>query len=297
MESLWLNEKHRAQWRMTLTEYCKELEDKKVSTIGTADVLKVLNPIWQTKAETASRIRGRIERLLDFAKVKGWREGENPALWRGHLKNVLPARQRLQRGHHAAMPYQDVPALVTALKARPAMAARALEFLILNASRSGEVYGARWPEFDLDGAVWTIPAMRMKAKAEHRVPLSKRAIEILRDLHEHRPADNPFVFHGERKARSLSSSAMEMLLRRIKVDVTVHGFRSSFRDWAGDATTFQREVAEAALAHKVGDETERAYRRSDALEKRRKLMQAWADFLAAKPKGKVVDFDEARKRA
>lgn len=280
MEASWRNEKHRAQWRMTLTDYCRGIAAKKVSEVDTQDVLKVLNPIWQTKPETASRLRGRLERVLDFAKVKGWRSGENPALWRGHLKNVLPARRKLTRGHHAAMPYRDVPAFVKRLQAAPAMAARALEFLILTAARSGEVYGARWSEIDLDKKVWTIPADRMKAGAEHRVPLSDRAAAIVSALNEVRLSE--FVFPGQRTNRPLSSAAMEMLLRRMKADAyTVHGFRSAFRDWAGDETSFQREVAEAALAHRVGDATERAYRRADAMEKRRALMQAWADFLGS----------------
>jgi len=280
MNGQWRNEKHRKQWNMTLTEYCRPIASKRISEIDTRDVLSVLNPIWQTKSETASRLRGRLERVLDYARVKGWRTGENPALWRGHLKNVLPARRKLTRGHHAAMPYRDVPAFVKRLRAAPAMAARALEFLILTAARSGEVYGARWSEVDLDRKVWTVPADRMKAGAEHRVPLSDRAVAILSKLNEERLSE--YVFAGQRTNRSLSSSAMEMLLRRMKADAyTVHGFRSAFRDWAGDETYFPRELAEAALAHRVGDSTERAYRRADAIEKRRSLMKAWAEFVGS----------------
>lgn len=178
MEGQWRNEKHRAQWRMTLgNSYCSVLLPKKVSSIGTEDVLKVLTPIWTTKAETGSRIRGRIERVLDYAKVRGWRSGENPALWRGHLKSILPARRTLTRGHHAAMPYGEVPAFVELLRSREAMAARALEFLILTTARSGEVLGAQWDEINLETAVWTVPATRMKAGREHRVPLSGTAVD------------------------------------------------------------------------------------------------------------------------
>ncbi|TDI58304.1 MAG: site-specific integrase, partial [Alphaproteobacteria bacterium] len=269
----WGNAKHRAQWRMTLTEYCKPISAMKISDIGTNDVLKVLNPIWQDRAPTASRLRGRIERVLDFAKVKGWRIGENPALWRGNLKNVLPARNKLSRGHHAAMDYSDIPEFLARVRNADAMAARALEFLILTAARSGEVLGTQWSEIDFEKAIWTAPAARMKAKEIHRVPLSDRAIEILQTRHETRVSD--FVFPGQRPNRPLSAFSMPTQLRRMKIEgATVHGFRSSFRDWCGEETHFPREIAEAALAHKVGNEVERAYRRGDALEKRRKLMQA-----------------------
>ena len=278
MEAGWRNEKHRAQWRMTLTVYCAPIRSRRVSQITTHDVLAVLTPIWSEKPETASRLRGRIERVLDYAKAKGWRDGENPALWRGHLKNVLPARQRLTRGHHAAMPYGDVPAFVARLRALEAMSARALEFTILTAGRSGETRGATWAEIDFDRALWVIPANRMKAGKEHRVPLTPRAVDLLRDLYELRTSE--LVFPGQKNGRPLSVMAMDMLLRRMKVDVTVHGFRSAFRDWAGEETGFPRDVAEQALAHAVGDATERAYRRGDALEKRRKLMDSWAAYLA-----------------
>lgn len=290
MSSSWRNEKHRAQWKMTLEVYAQKIRATKVSKIDTNDVLAVLNPIWTKKPETASRLRGRIENVLDFAKAKGWRTGENPALWRGHLKNVLPARQKLTRGHHAAMPYADVPAFVADLRGRAAIAAMALEFTILTAARSGETRGALWPEFDLDKGVWTVPAVRMKAGKEHRVPLSGRAVEILRELREART--DQIVFPGQPhkngKGRPLSVMAMDMLLRRMKVDVTVHGFRSSFRDWAGEETSFPREIAETALSHHVGDAVERAYRRGDALTKRRALMDAWAAYLAAAEGGNVV---------
>ncbi|ESZ56519.1 integrase [Mesorhizobium sp. L103C131B0] len=287
MEGSWRNEKHRAQWKMTLLVYCAPIRPKKVSLVSTGEVLEVLTPIWNEKPETASRLRGRIERVLDFAKTKGWRSGENPALWRGHLKNVLPARKKLSRGHHPAMPYDQVPAFTGRLRTAEAMAARALEFLILTTARSGEVYGAKWPEIDFTAGIWTVPAARMKASKEHRVPLSKRALALVKGLHEAKISD--YVFPGQGKEKSLSSSAMDMLLRRMKADeFTVHGFRSSFRDWVGDKTQFPREVAEAALAHEVGSAVERAYRRADAIEKRRKLMQAWEDYLTAARADNVV---------
>ena len=277
IRSEWRNAKHEYQWNQILTAHCQPIRTKRVSEIDTDDVLKVLTPIWQSKNETASRLRGRIERVLDFAKVKGWRTGENPALWRGHLRNILPKRQKLQRGHLAAMPYEDVPEFVERLGKTEAMAARALEFAILTVARSGEVLGATWQEIDFDRKLWTVPKHRMKAGEPHTVPLSDAALTVLKPLHEARV--NDIVFPGFRSGRPLSGMAMEMLLRRMKVtNATVHGFRSSFRDWCGDKTSFPREVAEAALAHKVGDEVERAYRRSDALEKRRRLMQEWADY-------------------
>lgn len=275
MESQWRNEKHRAQWRMTLTAYAEPIRSKSVSEINTDDVLNVLNPIWQKRPETASRLRGRIERVLDFAKVRGWRSGENPALWRGHLKSILPARTRLSRGHHAAMPYRDVPDFVERLHGLASISARALEFLILTAARSGEVREATWDEFDLDAGIWTVPAVRMKAGKEHRVPLSDRALQIVRELQDLRVSD--FVFPGQRQGRPMSNMAYTMLVRRMKPgNYTVHGFRSTFRDWAGDETHFSRDVAESALAHQIGNEVERAYRRADALVKRRELMAAWA---------------------
>lgn len=275
--SEWRNEKHKAQWTMTLTEYAAPLRGRAVDTIDTAAVLSVLSPIWQEKLETASRLRGRIEHVLDAARAAGHRMGENPARWRGHLDKLLPKRAKLSRGHHAAMPYVQVPAFISSLRERDAMAARALQFAILTASRTGEVIGAKWSEIDLDAKVWTVPAARMKATREHRVPLPEAAVQLLQPLSRNRAGE--FVFPGQATGSGLSNLAMDMLLRRMKVEnATVHGFRSSFRDWAGNETSFPREVAEAALAHVVGDATERAYRRGDALEKRRALMEAWADY-------------------
>ena len=270
------NAKHRYQWRQTLTEYAKPLRPKPVDAITTEDVLDCLKPLWQTKAETAARLRGRIERVLDAAKAKGYRTGENPARWRGHLDLVLPKRQKLTRGHHAAMPFNEVPDFLARLRDMDGIAARALEFLILTATRTGEVIGARWDEINFLEKVWTVPAARMKAGREHRVPLTQRAVEIVLTMAEVRTGD--FVFPGFRHDRSLSNMAMRMTARRAGVEHTVHGFRSAFRDWAGERTNFAREIAEAALAHAVGDETERAYRRGDALEKRRAVMEAWAAF-------------------
>lgn len=285
------NEKHRQQWTNTLKTYAASLRPKALDAITTSDVLEVLTPIWQTKAETASRVRGRIEKVLDAAKAKGLRSGENPARWRGHLDHLLPRRQKLQRGHHAAMPYEEVPGFLAELRQRQAVAALALEFTILCASRTGEVIGATWAEIDRKAKVWTIPAARMKAGKEHRVPLTDRALAILDEADKIRTSE--FVFPGGRKGKPLSNMAMATLLkdRMKRADITVHGFRSAFRDWAGECTAFPREIAEAALAHTVGDATERAYRRGDALAKRRKLMEAWAGFVTmAKTGDNVAQF-------
>ncbi|WP_029081821.1 site-specific integrase [Bradyrhizobium sp. th.b2] len=284
----WRNEKHGAQWRMTLLgvkpdrkaaerDYCARIRPIHVDKITTDDVLDVLRPIWQSKPETASRLRGRIEAVLDAAKVAGHRSGENPARWRGHLEHSLSKRQHLTRGHHAAMTYNDVPPFLIDLRAREAVSASALEFLILTAARTGEAIGARWTEFDLDRGVWTVPPQRMKAGREHRVPLAARALEIVRKMHEVRIGE--YVFPGQGENKPLSTMALDMVLRRMKIEnATVHGFRSSFRDWAGECTSFPRELAETALAHVIGDKAEQAYRRGDALEKRRVLMESWASY-------------------
>src|SRR5262245_4548984 len=289
MRPSWRNGKHAAQWEMTLRDYAAPLRRLPVGQITTDDVLSVLKPFWNEKPETASRLRGRIERVLDAAKAQGLRNGENPARWRGHLDQLLPKRQRLPRGHHAAMNYVDLPAFMGDLQAREATAALALEFAILTAARSGEVLGARWDEFDLDRAIWTIPAIRMKAGREHRVPMSKRALKIVKALHEARESD--FVFLGQKPGRPLSVMALEMVLRRMKIEgVTVHGFRSAFRDWAAERTNFTNEVCEAALAHVIENKAEAAYRRGDLFDKRRKLMEAWATYCAAPKVGKIIVF-------
>ncbi len=278
------NAKHAAQWKTTLGDaYCAKLRKKLVSDVTTDDVKAVLDPIWSTKQETASRIRGRIERVLDAAKARGLRSGENPARWRGHLDALLPKRQKLARGHHAAMPYKYVPAFMGRLKGLASSSTRALSFAILSAARSGEVMGARWREFDLDGAVWTVPGARMKAGREHRVPLTTEMTGILEEMALLRSADDvdgkSYVFPGAKKDSALSAMALTMTMRRLKQgDFTPHGFRSAFRDWVSEETDFPREIAEAALAHVVGDQTERAYRRGDALAKRAELMKAWSEF-------------------
>jgi integrase len=282
-QSEWHNVKHRAQWAMTLQRYCAPLRSVPVDEIDTTAVLEVLQPLWASIPETASRVRGRIETVLDAARARGLigPHEANPARWRGHLDKLLPKRQKLTRGHHAAMPFADVPQFMARLRKRDAVAALALEFTILTAARSGEVLGARWNEIDFGRKVWTVPAARMKGGREHRVPLSRRVLAVLKKLDTARTGE--YVFSGRRPGKPLSGMAMEMILRRMKADhTTVHGFRSSFRDWCGEVSTFPREVAEAALAHVAGDETERAYRRGDALKKRRALMEAWANHCERK---------------
>jgi integrase len=288
----WRNEKHRAQWAMTLREYAAALRSRPVDEIDTGAVLQVLQPIWQSKPETASRLRGRIETVIDAARAKGHipPNEANPARWKGHLDKLLPKRTALSRGHHTALPYARLAPFIADLRARDAMAALALEFCILTAARSGEVYGARWTEFDLDNKLWVIPAARMKAAREHRIPLSNRAFEILNALHVLQLGE--FVFPGQRPEKPLSNMAMEMMLRRMNLEVTVHGFRSAFRDWAGNETEFPRELAEAALAHLIGDKAEQAYRRGDALEKRRGLMEAWAHFCEPQATNNSVAVEE-----
>jgi len=283
------NDKHKAQWKSTLETYAAPLRARPVDAIATDDVLAVLKPIWTTKAETASRVRGRIEKVLDAAKAKGFREGENPARWRGHLDHLLPRPSKLARGHHAAMPYEDVAAFIAKLRIREATAALALELCILTAARSGEILGVQWSEIDLDKKIWTVPANRMKAGREHRVPLSSRARAILNELKKARAGE--FVFPGQAHNKPLSNMAMEMILRRMKIEnATVHGFRSSFRDWAGNETSYPRDLIETALAHVIGDKAEQAYRRSDALEKRRKLMEVWGTYCSTQPEDKVLAF-------
>jgi integrase len=281
--------KHAAQWEMTLREYAAPLRRLPAHAITTDDVLSVLKPLWNEKPETASRIRGRIERVLDSAKAQGLRMGENPARWRGHLDQLLPKRQRLTRGNHAAMSYGDVPAFMGNLQSRDGTAALALEFTILTAARRGEALGARWVEFDLERAVWTVPAHRMKAGREHRVPLSGRALAIVKALSQ-AGEGSEFVFAGHKTGKPLSGESLGMVLWRMKLDgVTVHGFRSAFRDWAAECTNYTNEVCEAALAHMVTNRVEAAYRRGDLFEKRRQLMDAWADFCAApRVAGKII---------
>ena len=278
LESGWRNDKHIYQWRATIKTYCKLIATTAVDKVTTEDVLKVLRPIWSTKTETATRVRGRIERILDAAKAQGYRDGENPARWRGHLDNLLAKPQKLARGHHASMPWAELPAFIKELREREAMAGKALEFTILTAARTSETLGARWDEIDLEAKIWTLPALRMKAGREHRVPLTDRAVAILKELEKAKTGE--LVFPGRKVDRQLSGMAMEMLLRRMDANAyTVHGFRSSFKTWATEATSFPNELSEQALAHVTGNQVERAYRRTDVLERRRKLMDAWSRFL------------------
>jgi integrase len=282
----WRNPKHRQQWQNTLAAYAYPVfGDMPVAEVDTPHVLKVLEPIWREKPETASRVRQRIETVLDAAKARGFRKGENPARWRGHLDQVLPKRAKLSRGHHAAMPYAELPAFMADLRKREAVAALALEFTILTAARTGEVIGAKWDEIDFERAVWTVPPERMKAGREHRVPLCPRAVEILDDA---RLLSGETIFTGPQGGK-LSGMAMAMLLRRMGRDVTVHGFRSAFRDWAAECTSYAHEVAEMALAHTISNAVERAYRRGDLFEKRRRLMTEWAAYCAGeRPAGADV---------
>jgi integrase len=281
-ESSWRSDVHRRQWRESVETHAAPIWDLPVDAIDTAAVLGVLQPVWQATPETASRVRGRIEAVLDYAKAHSFRSGENPAAWRGHLKLILPpARTQLSRSHYAAMDYRELPAFIAAISHDSTMRAMALEFLILTAARWGEVRGARWSEIDMTAKIWTIPSKRMKSGREHRVPVSGRAVEILEKLAETRWSD--LVFPG--RHGPLSRSAVAELVPK---GATLHGFRSSFRDWAGEETNFPRELAEAALAHTTGDATERAYRRGDALEKRRALMDTWAGYCAEKSVDNVV---------
>ncbi|MGH6986766.1 MAG: tyrosine-type recombinase/integrase [Caulobacteraceae bacterium] len=282
-EKSWRNSKHRAQWRNTLDTYANpHLGDLPVGDVATEHVLAALEPIWRTKPETATRVRGRIESVLDYAKARDWRTGENPARWRGHLANLLPPRSKIAPvEHHAALPWAEIGAFLPLLKAQAGVSVRALEFTILTAARSGEVLGARWGEIDFGAKVWTVPASRMKAGREHRVPLSSCAITLLEEMAKLRTSKSPeaFVFPGGRADRPLSIMAMTMTLRRMgRGDLTVHGFRSTFRDWVREVTGTPREVAEAALAHTVGDKTEAAYARGDLFAKRCRLMGEWARF-------------------
>lgn len=277
----WRNEKHAAQWTATLTTYAyPKIGNLGVADIDTGHIVAVLEPIWAVKTDTASRVRGRIENILDWATARHYRQGDNPARWKGHIQNLLPAKSKVHTvRHQPAMPFADLPTFMDELRARNGISPRALEFTILTAARTGEVIGAKWVEIDLDQRVWTVPGERMKAGREHRVPLPARAIEILNSLP--RDKGSAFVFAGGKAKRPLSNMAMLELLRSMRgEDLTVHGFRSSFRDWAGEATNFPRELAEASLGHVLGDKVEAAYRRGDALEKRRKLMEAWSRYNA-----------------
>ncbi len=282
------NEKHVAQWEMTLKTYCQPIRGFRLNEIDTEAVLKVLHPIWRKIPETASRLRGRIENILDAAKAKGYRSGENPAQWRGHLKTLLPARQRLSRGHHAALPYDDLPAFMVELRTHESLGALALELTILSVCRTSEVLKAKWTEFDLGKKIWAIPAERMKAGIEHRIPLSDRAITILKKV-KRLPSSAGYVFPGGKKGKPLSNMAMSAVLKRMGQNgITVHGFRSTFSDYVSEQTSFSHETREHALAHQISDKAEASYRRGDQFEKRRKLMEAWASYCQPRRSTKVL---------
>jgi integrase len=273
----WKNPKHRQQWTNALQTYVTPVFGAlPVQDIDTAVIVKALNPIWTTKPETAGRIRGRIETILNWATSSGLRSGENPARWRGHLANLLISQAKIRKvKHHAALPYAQIGQFMVDLRGQAGIAARALEFTIETVGRTTEIRGAKPEEFDLEKKVWTVPAERMKGGILHRVPLTDRAVEIVRSM----IGRGTYVFPGSSLKKPLSDASMSAVLDRMGItNATVHGFRSSFRDWAHEQTNFPREIAEAALAHKVGDETELAYKRGDALEKRRKLMDAWSRY-------------------
>ena len=283
------SDKSVARWKRSLETYAAALRPLRIDAVQTAEVVDVLKPIWATKSVTATNVRRCIEAVLDAAKAEGFRTGENPARWRGHLDHLLPKPKLLTRGHHKALPYAGVFSFMADLREREGVAPIALEFLILTAARTGEVLGAQWSEIDLNERVWTVPARRMKGGLEHRVALSTVAIAALERVRDLRRSEaDPFVFPGQATGKALSSGGMERVLDRMKVAVTVHGFRSTFKDWAVDATQFPDLLSEQALAHVVGDESRRAYARSDALEKRRKLMEAWASYCGRSIGGSVV---------
>lgn len=279
VEAGWKNPAHRAQWRNSLDQHAKVISNLKVDELATDNVLEVLQPIWLKVPETASRVRGRIERILDAAKARGHlpRDYANPARLKGHLDHLLPRQMGMSRGHHKALPYKDAPKFMVELSQRRALAARCLEFTILTAARSGEALGATWHEIDLSEKLWRVPASRMKAGVEHVVPLSDAAVVLLEALKPANEDSSEKVFAVQGAARS--NMAMAMLLRRMGYEVTTHGFRSTFRDWAGDCTAHPREIIEAALAHTIKNKAEKAYRRGTAIERRRILMKEWATYV------------------
>ena len=283
VEAGWKNPTHRKQWRNSLDQHTKAISDAKVDEVTTDDVLRILHPIWLSVPETASRVRARIERILDAAKARGHlrRDYANPARLKGHLDHLLPRQRGMTRGHHKALPYKDAAKFMEELRQRKAPAARCLEFTILTAARSGEALGTTWQEIDFDQRLWRVPEARMKAGVEHVVPLSDAAVAILETLKPVEPNSAGKVFAVDGAARS--NMAMAMLLRRMGYAITTHGFRSTFRDWAGDCTNYPREIVEAALAHTLQNKAEKAYRRGTAVERRRMLMGEWAKYLDAKP--------------
>jgi integrase len=308
-EATWRNAKHRYQWRQTLTDYCGPIRDTRVNEIATADVLTVLKPLWSRAPETASRLRGRIQTVLDAAQAHGHiaEDKANPARWKGHLDHLLAPPKKLGvRGHHKAMPYVEVPEFVKRLRASASsqrganVAALALEFLILTATRTSETINATWREFDLDAAVWSIPKERMKKTDEaFSVPLPDRAAEIIAEARRaarKEPTADSFVFFGVIPKRPLSNMALSMLMRRMFIDVTVHGFRTSFRTWASEVGHVEFELAESCLSHRVGNAVSRAYNRSNLLERRRPVMVSWASYVEGESDAKVVAINGRRER-
>ena len=287
----WKGEKHVKLWKGSLAKYAEPLIGAlPVASIDTGLVLKVLTAIWQTKTKTAVDLRSRIELILDWAKIHGYRDGENPARWKGHLKNALPAPSKIARlVHLPAMPYDEAPDFMGELRAQPGIAAAALEWTILAAARTNDTLGATWSEIDMAKRVWTIPAARMKAAVEHRVPLTDRLLEIL----ENQSRDSKFVFSGKNPNKKLPQEAMLKVLKAIRPGITVHGFRSTFRDWAAERTSYPNHVVEMALAHAIGNKVEASYRRGDLFEKRQRLMADWAAY-CAKPVGKAKNVTPLR---
>lgn len=273
----WKSAKHAAQWRTTLDTYASPIIGSLlVRDVGLEHVMTILEPIWTTKTETASRVRGRIESVLDWATARNYRKGDNPARWRGHLDKLLPKPSKVATVENfSALPWQGMGTFMADLRKQEGIGARALEFAILCAARSGEIRGATWSEIDLQEGIWTIPAARMKAKKEHKVPLSGAALNLLRAMP--RLPDSNYVFPST-KGGPLSDMTLTAVLRRMKQPVTAHGFRSTFRDWAAESTNYPRDVAEMALAHTIGDKVEAAYRRGDLFEKRRRMMREWGTF-------------------
>lgn len=286
----WRNKKHIQQWENTLKTYAYPfIENVSVQDVDVVLVMKILEPIWKAKPETASRLRGRIEAILDWANAREYRKGENPARWRGHIQNLLPARSKIRKiKHHPALNYEEINEFILELKKQNDLSAKALEFLILTATRTSEVTNAKWDEINLEKKVWVIPAHRIKAQREHKIPLSENALIILKEMKYIKSGE--YVFSGRNPIKPMSNMAMLELLKRMKkTDITIHGFRSTFRDWAAEQTNFAREVAEMALAHAVGDKVEAAYRRGDLFDKRTKLMEAWEKYCyQLKTEGKVL---------
>ena len=293
-EAGWRNVKHAAQWRATLARAQKAFGSRGVADVDTDSIMALLEPMWRATPETASRLRGRIEVVLDYAKARGWRDGDNPARWRGHLSNLLPARSKVRRvRHHPALPWHEIGEFMYRLRDEKGAAARALEWTILTAARTGETLGMVLSEVDVKAKIWTVPFERMKGGREHRVPLSDDALSVFAEMRlamSGAPQQHVFQSGDRARGRPMSGMAMAMLLRRMDHGgITVHGFRSTFRDWCAEATSIQREVAEAALAHTLRDKVEAAYRRGDMFEKRRALMEDWANFCGRSPEAAQVE--------